>query len=128
MDMTMTQVKTAQEPFFPEITLERISISAGGYGQDEKVSTSRTFVIHGALLAMAFAILFPGGIFAIISDRWSSVRFHWMVQTATSFFCLLGVAVGLFATLKKHGVSVYYISSDPILFMVHYHILTWLHS
>ncbi|KAI4598433.1 hypothetical protein KJ359_002843 [Pestalotiopsis sp. 9143b] len=103
MDMTATQIHGASESFFPVIQ-DRVSIAAGTASDKGSGSTkSNAYLVHGILMAVAFGLIFPFGILAAVSDRWSSIRRHWMVQTVTSSVVLLGLGSALFTSFTRHG-------------------------
>ncbi|KAK6221085.1 hypothetical protein LQW54_001658 [Pestalotiopsis sp. IQ-011] len=105
MDMTATQIHSASESFFPVIQ-DRVSIAAGTVSDKGSGSTnSKAYLAHGILMAVAFGLIFPLGILAAVSDRWSSVRRHWMVQTVTSSVVLLGLGSALLASFARHGLA-----------------------
>lgn len=105
MDMTATQVHGASEGFFPVIQ-DRVSIAAGTVsGKGSGSTKSSAYLAHGVLMAIAFGLIFPFGIFAAVSNHWSSVRRHWMVQAVTSSVVLLGLGSALFTSFSRHGVS-----------------------
>lgn len=107
VDMKSAQMASLSEPSFPTIG-ERKSISAGKFDSKARNSPkSNSYLIHGSMLGLAFGVLFPLGVLTVVSERWSSVRNHWMIQTATSFCALVGISFGLATSVSQNGVSVY---------------------
>ncbi|KIM94027.1 hypothetical protein OIDMADRAFT_60867 [Oidiodendron maius Zn] len=53
------------------------------------------FTLHGALLIMAFILLYPAGIIAIQSGMSKSFKYHWTIQLAASLLGTAGIITGL---------------------------------
>jgi hypothetical protein len=50
---------------------------------------------HGLLMALAFLLLFPAGVFAMRSGSSRAFKYHWIIQAAASAAMAGGVAAGL---------------------------------
>jgi hypothetical protein len=57
--------------------------------------TGKGSVVHGALLALVFLVIFPIGVGGIRSGRKSAYAWHWMVQCVASVGLLAGVGMGI---------------------------------
>ena len=53
------------------------------------------FTLHGALLLMAFLLLYPAGVIAIKSGTSKSFKYHWTIQLAASLLGTAGIITGL---------------------------------
>ncbi|KAL3475422.1 hypothetical protein BJX99DRAFT_158099 [Aspergillus californicus] len=58
--------------------------------------------VHGLMMATAFLILFPTGVFAMRSGSKKSFQYHWILQAVASVFILVGMALGL---IRAHRID-----------------------
>ena len=101
MDMSSAHVAEAS---FPTVSASRLSINAGEktYADVSMANSgSRLIALHGLLLALSFGALYPAGAALLV---WS-VRWHWVVQSATAGCALFGVLIGLYRTLSASGLA-----------------------
>lgn len=104
MDMTQTVALTAKEDpapaIKPGVSAFASSTTDRSLSPDEppkKASLHRTQAsLHAFFMSLAFLLLFPGGLIAILSNHPKAVQCHWMLQVAAMTSVFIGLVLGLF--------------------------------
>lgn len=95
--------------YIPSVPVIRPGVSALGASEAPDLfafggitgffSTNPVLHLHGFLMALAFLLLFPAGVFAMRSGSSRAFTYHWIVQALASAATIGGIAAGL--TLQR---------------------------
>jgi hypothetical protein len=109
MDMRAGKVEGDADPTFPKISAKRVSASAGLTsdigGGSHGGSSIGGYALHGALMALAFGLLYPGGVAALLSGHDRAVKYHMFLQGGTAAIMLIGAAIGTWRTMATAGLG-----------------------
>ncbi|KAH9990681.1 hypothetical protein F4779DRAFT_609939 [Xylariaceae sp. FL0662B] len=98
VDMARAESTASQLPSVPVIrpgitalgTADSPSLSVGGW-----LTHNPVLHLHGFLMAAAFLLLFPAGVFGMRSGSVRAFKYHWIIQAAASAFTAGGAVAGL---------------------------------
>lgn len=108
MDMTQTVALIAKEAVAPAIKPDVSAVATSATDRSlspdeppKRASLYRTQAsLHGFFMSLAFLLLFPCGVLAILSSHPSAVQRHRMLQVAAMVSVFIGCVLGLF--LQPH--------------------------
>lgn len=72
---------------------------------DDDESNHVSNALHGLIMAASFVILFPTG--AVFLRVLGKVWLHWLTQLGTVFCVLIGMALGIYISIKHDSVSTF---------------------
>ncbi|KAI1378898.1 hypothetical protein F4677DRAFT_412337 [Hypoxylon crocopeplum] len=101
----MARADMADEFHIPSVPIIRPGVAALGASDSPNIFSSNGIVswvtrnpllhVHGALMSIAFLVLFPAGVFGMRSGSSKAFKHHWIIQALASAFMAGGVATGL---------------------------------
>ncbi|MCJ1231177.1 hypothetical protein MMC12_007854 [Toensbergia leucococca] len=103
MDMTISRVAGVPEPYFLEITPNRLSTSAGD-DPELSVTSWNQYLVHGIIMCSVFGIIFPLGVTALLHPRWASVRNHWIIQCFSASSGVIRIYIAFSMSWYQGGI------------------------